>query len=85
MPPHEDVPRNPDLVAFGMLVRTHGILSGMSQERFGRRVGLDQGSMSRLERGILPGIRLRKVVGILSEMGLFKRRAAQTTRIHGPT
>ena len=45
----------------------------MTQEAFGRRLGLDQGSVSRLERGKLPGIRLGKVMPVLVEMGLVRR------------
>ena len=53
MPPRIDLPQNPDLLVFGRFVRTCRIYLGMSQEEYGRRVGLDQGSMSRLERGVL--------------------------------
>ena len=74
MPPRVDIPQNPDIVVFGRLVRTYRVYLGMSQEAFGRRVGLDQGSVSRLERGVLPGIRLRKLIPILKDMGLTSRR-----------
>ena len=82
MPPRVDLPQNPDLVVFGRLVRTCRIYLDMSQEAYGRRVGLDQGSMSRLERGVLPGIRLRKLLPVLRDLGLTNRRVPQDDGPH---
>ena len=72
VPPRDEEPRNSDLVVFGRIVRTSRIYAGMSQARFGTVVGIDQGSMSRLERGALPGIRLRRLLPLLKEMGFIR-------------
>ena len=79
MPPRDEFPRDPFLLAFGRLVHTCRVFQGLTQKSFGERVGLDQGSVSRLERGMLPGIRLRKVCPVMAEMGLVRRRPPADT------
>jgi len=66
-----DVALSPDLVAFGRRVRDCRRAMGVSQQAFGARVDLDQGSVSRLERGLLPGIRLRKLAPVLILVDVF--------------
>ena len=71
--PTRDDPPSPDLIAFGELVRRFRRNNYMSQRVFGARLGLDQSSVSRLERGRLPGLQLHRLIPLLKLMGRLDR------------
>ena len=71
VPPRTDIV-DPDLIEFGRVVRGTRVRLALSQRKFGYLIGIDQGSLSRLERGKLAGIRLRKVMRLLAEMGVIR-------------
>ena len=64
-----------DLMAFGEAVRRWRVNHGMSQRQLARRIDLSQATVSRLERGLLPGIRLWRIVTLLGVMGFGRARS----------
>jgi transcriptional regulator with XRE-family HTH domain len=61
---------------FGDEVRRFRHQMGLSQRRFGRRFGLNQSSISRLERGSLPTLHLYRLVPILQDMARLRTLSA---------
>jgi transcriptional regulator with XRE-family HTH domain len=78
MRPRRDDPPHPDLIAFGALVQGFRMDHHMSQRKFAERVGISQSSVSRVERGLLPGLQLYRLVVILDLMGWLNRRKWST-------
>ena len=64
-----------DLMEFGAAVRRWRVSRGMSQRQLARRVDLSQATVSRLERGLLPGIRLWRILTLLAVMGFGHARS----------
>ena len=60
----------PEMVAFGKLVRRCRRSSGLSQRRLGDRSGVSQSTISRLERGLVPGLATWKLVKIGFVLGV---------------
>jgi DNA-binding XRE family transcriptional regulator len=69
---HEPYPPNPVLIVLGQRIRGARQRAWMTQAKFGERVGLDQGSVSRLERGLLPSIRLDRLAPALRAAGIIE-------------
>ena len=65
------------ILQFGVLVRRWRVAHGLSQRRLADKVGLNQSSISRLERGQLPGLTLWRLMPILELGGIV----APTSRI----
>ena len=57
------------LIAIGRAVQSSRQAAGLSQRRLANACGIDQGSISRLERGLLPGIRIARVARLIATLG----------------
>jgi len=57
------------LLRLGLAISQARRLTGLSQTRLARRSGVDQGSISRLERGLAPGMRIENIARILDIVG----------------
>ncbi len=60
----------PEMVAFGKLVRFSRRSAGFSQFRLAERSGVSQSTISRLERGLVPGMAVWKLVKIGFVLGI---------------
>lgn len=68
-PTRDDEPDD-QMVLFGELVRTWRLDHGLSQRQLADRVGLNQSTISRLERGRSPGLPLYRLLPIFELGGL---------------
>ena len=68
-----------DLIEFGETVRRWRIANGLSQRRLGSRIDMSQATISRLERGLLPGIRLYMILDLLALMGFGRPQRSPST------
>ena len=57
------------LLTFGQYVRRSRYLAGMSQVQLAKASGVEQGSISRLERGLAPAMKVERVVKLAAAMG----------------
>lgn len=60
----------PGLRLLGLWIRDARVRAGLSQTELGRMADLHQSTISRLERGVLEGLRLHKLamlVGVLNQ------------------
>jgi len=58
-----------DLLTFGQYVKRARYLAGMSQDEAEKASGVDQGSISRLERGLAPAMKVERIVKLASGIG----------------
>lgn len=57
------------LLTFGRYVRRSRYLAGMSQVQVAAASGVEQGSISRLERGLAPAMKVERVVRLAAAIG----------------
>jgi transcriptional regulator with XRE-family HTH domain len=64
-----EAPADLALVDVGRSIYEARRVAGLSQRGLAERCGIDQGSISRLERGLLPGIKIRRLCRLIAVLG----------------